>query len=261
LVEVGNGPLATTVASSRVIGWLPSLGYDPVVVADVPGLVVRRILFAVLDEAVRLAAEGVPIDRIDQAGGVMLPPGGPLTLIDRFGISHVAHGVRRLVPLAATGLSFYRPGRYGRLVPNAEAGALLWESRFQAAVVEPECNVVRPAGDLPPVKQALEIADRLEYRAINEAARCLHADPFTTAVEIDLLAAEGAGVFEQAGGPLGVADGRGLVTCVRSLSRLAGRFGPRFAPCPGLVRRSSAGGFFRTPAPLPTLRPVRRRVA
>jgi 3-hydroxyacyl-CoA dehydrogenase/enoyl-CoA hydratase/3-hydroxybutyryl-CoA epimerase len=146
-------------------------------------------------------------------------------------------------------------------VPNPEAGALLWESRFLAAVAEPECNVVRPAGNLPPDQQAREIADRLEYRAINEAARCLHGDPFSTAVEIDLLAAEGAGVFEQAGGPLAVADGRGLVMCVRSLSRLAGRYGPRFAPCPGLVRRAAAGELFRTAAPLPTIRPARRRVA
>jgi enoyl-CoA hydratase/carnithine racemase len=261
LVEVGNGPLATTVASSRVIGWLSSLGYDPVVVADVPGLVVRRILFAVFDEAVRLAAEGVPIDRIDEAGGVMLPPDGPLTSIDRLGISRVANGVRLLMPLAATGLSFYRPGRYGRRVPNPEAGALLWESRFQVAVAESECNVIQPAGNLPPVKQALEIADRLEYRAINEAARCLHADPFTTSTEIDLLSAEGTGVFIQIGGPLATADARGLVTCVRSLSHLVGRYGPRFSPCPGLVRRAAAGVFFRTPAPLPTHRPARRRVA
>jgi enoyl-CoA hydratase/carnithine racemase len=261
LVEVGNGPLATAAALSRVTGWLSHLGYDPVIVDDVPGLVVRRILFAVFDEAIRLAAEAVPIDRIDDAGGVMLPRGGPLTLIDRFGISRVAHCVRRLVPLAATGLSFYHPGRYGRRVPNAEAGALLWESRFQAAVAEPECNIVRPAGDLPPGKQAPEIADRLEYRAINEAARCLHADPFTTPTEIDLLAAEGAGVFVQAGGPLAAADACGLVTCVRSLSRLAGRYGPRFVSCPGLVHRAATGEFFRTPALLPTLRPARRRVA
>jgi 3-hydroxyacyl-CoA dehydrogenase/enoyl-CoA hydratase/3-hydroxybutyryl-CoA epimerase len=261
LVEVGNGPLATAAALNRVTRWLSRLGYDPVVVADVPGLVVRRILFAVFDEAVRLAAEGVPIDRIDEAGDVMLPPDGPLTSIDRLGISRVANGVRRLVPLAAIGLAFYRPGRYGRRVPNPEAGALLWESRFQAAVAEPECNVVRPAGDLPPGNQALEIADRLEHRAINEAARCLHADPFAAAVEIDLLAAEGAGVFEQAGGPLAVVDARGLVTCIRSLSHLAGRYGPRFAPCPGLVRRAAAGECFRTAAPLPTLRPTRRRVA
>jgi enoyl-CoA hydratase/carnithine racemase len=261
LVEVGNGPLATATALNRVTGWLSYLGYDPVVVADVHGLVVRRILFAVFDEAVRLAAEAVPIDRIDEAGGVMLPSDGPLTALDRLGISRVANGVRRLVPLAATGLSFYRPGRYGRRVPNPEAGALLWESRFLAAVAEPECNVVRPAGNLPPGNQALEIADRLEYRAINEAARCLHADPFAAAVEIDLLAAEGAGVFEQAGGPLAAADGRGLGKCVRSLSHLAGRYGPRFAPCPGLVRRAAAGECFRTAAPLPTLRPARRRVA
>ena len=58
--------------------------------ADRPGLVVRRVLHAVFDEAVRLVAEGVPIDRIDAVGATTCPSGGPLARLDRLGIGRVS---------------------------------------------------------------------------------------------------------------------------------------------------------------------------
>ncbi|HEY2785591.1 MAG TPA: enoyl-CoA hydratase-related protein [Fimbriiglobus sp.] len=261
LVEIGWGPRANKPSTDRVSGWLSHLGLDPVVVADRPGFVVRRILYAVFDEAVRLAGEGVPIPLIDAVGAGVLPPVGPLVRLDAIGIARLTGSVKRLLPMAAVGTSFYRVGRNGRAVPNDDAGALLWDSRFAAAVSELECSVARPAGILPALVQNREIADRLEYRAINEAARCLDDDPFALPLEVDALAANGAGVFVAAGGPLAIADTRHPIVCVDALQRLAARHGPRFIPCPGLVRRALAGEFFRTASNSESGRAVRLRVA
>ena len=84
------------------------------------------------------------------------------------------------MPLAATGLTFYRSGRRGRRMPNVEAAALLWDHRFAAAVAEDGLQRRPAGGELARRRAGGEIADRLEYRAINEAARCLSDDPFAT---------------------------------------------------------------------------------
>ncbi len=261
VAEIGCGPHASEPSTNRLFGWLTQLGFDPVVVADRPGLVVRRILYALFDEAVRLAAEGVPFPLIDTVGATVLPSSGPLRRIDTIGVERVARSVKRLLPMAAVETSFYRNGRKHQLIPNDEAGVLLWDSRFAAAVSESDCSVARPAGDLPEDVLAQEIADRLEFRTINEAAQCLHDDPFASPVEIDKLAANGAGVFVTAGGPLAVADSRNPSICVQVLQRLAMRLGPRFQPCPGLVRRAVEGEYFRKVSRSESGRTSRRRVA
>src|SRR5262249_45945359 len=118
LIEVGNGPLATYAALNRIVSWLSHLGYDPVVVADAPGFVARRILFAVFDEAVRLAGEGVPIDRIDEVGTAVLPPAGPLAQLDRLGIPRAARTLKRLLPLVAAGAARFSAPPPGRPPPH-----------------------------------------------------------------------------------------------------------------------------------------------
>jgi enoyl-CoA hydratase/carnithine racemase/3-hydroxyacyl-CoA dehydrogenase len=245
-VEIGSGLNATDAATARVTGWLAHLGYDPVVVADGAGLVVRRILAAVFDEALRLASEGNSFDRIDAASSAVIA-GGPLAKIDRLGPLEMSRHVPRLLPVVAAGISFYHDHR-----PFAATAALLWDSRFAAAISDSDRSVVRTANDL---------ADRLEYRAINEAARCLDTDPFATELEIDLLAAEGAGVFASLGGPLAAADARGPSACVQTLSSLARTYGKRFTPAPGLVRRAVEGRGFRRAIPVEPTRIPRLRIA
>ena len=69
------------------------------------------------------------------------------------------------------------------------------------------------------------------------------------AAEIDLAMVLGTGWAPHRGGPLRYADERGLADVVRALTDLAGRLGPRFAPCGELARRAEAGQRFRTPLP------------
>ena len=72
------------------------LGKTPVIVKDSPGFVVNRILLPYLNEAVLLVAEGMPIERVDQAMRRFGMPMGPLELLDQVGLD-VAAGIAQAV--------------------------------------------------------------------------------------------------------------------------------------------------------------------
>jgi 3-hydroxyacyl-CoA dehydrogenase/enoyl-CoA hydratase/3-hydroxybutyryl-CoA epimerase len=79
---------------------------------------------------------------------------------------------------------------------------------------------------------------------VNEAALAL-SEGLADAGTIDLAMVFGTGWAPHRGGPLRYADDRGLGDGVAALEGLAGRLGPRFAPCEELKRRAAARQAFR----------------
>src|SRR5690606_4180788 len=73
-----------TIASCVKFG--KAQGKTVVVVKDVPGFFVNRILFPYINEAGHLAMEGVPFDAIDKAFVKWGFPVGPFKLLDEVGI-------------------------------------------------------------------------------------------------------------------------------------------------------------------------------
>lgn len=106
-VEVTPGP-----ASRAVADVLASAGCSPAVVENAPTLAVRPLLAAVWDEAVRLVAEGFPIDLIDDAGRVVSRR-PLLRTLDAVGTDRAAGVVPRLRAFAEAGLreAFYHADR------------------------------------------------------------------------------------------------------------------------------------------------------
>src|SRR5690606_35515353 len=176
LVEVVRGSTTSDAVVTTVAAQALRLGKTPVVVRDVAGFLVNRILGPYLDEAVRLFEQGASVERVDRLMLDFGMPMGPFALLDEVGLDiarhaaaslHAAYGARMtpstgLDALAGperlgkkTGLGFYvhpRGGRKGKPFPADDLARFARERRaFDDA----------------------EIRDRLVLAMVAEAARCL----------------------------------------------------------------------------------------
>lgn len=260
LVEIVRGPATSDVSVARAAALTVRLGKTPVVVADVAGFLVNRLLGPYLDEAVRLFVGGADCARLDRALLDFGMPMGPLRLIDEVGLDigmHVAaslHGAygERMTPTdgiaalagderlgAKTGKGFYdHPRGKGRPTPCDDL------ARWQTGEF---------ARGLP----ADELVDRCVLAMLNEAARCLEEGVVSDAAALDLATVFGMGFPPFHGGLLRWADTLGAGEIVRRLEQLGARpeirerpgGAARFEPAPLLRELAGSGGSFRDPNP------------
>jgi 3-hydroxyacyl-CoA dehydrogenase/enoyl-CoA hydratase/3-hydroxybutyryl-CoA epimerase len=205
-----------------------------------------------LDEAVRLAGEGLKIRDIDRLMRRFGMPMGPLELLDQIGLdvaAHVAKLVReQLGESAPASPLFAQMAQRGWLGQKSGQGFYVHKGR-STRVHKPAQELIRAgapaAGEkLPPAVRLAEARERLVLLMVNEAARVLELG-LADAETIDLAMVFGTGWAPHRGGPLRYADERGLADVVRALQALAGRLGPRFEPCGELKRRATANEAFR----------------
>ncbi|PWG62065.1 fatty acid oxidation complex subunit alpha FadJ [Spiribacter halobius] len=243
--HAGTAPevVATAVAFGR------AQGKTPIVVGDGAGFYVNRILAPYLNEAMRLAAEGVAIDRID---GVLLDfgfPVGPFKLLDEVGIDicahvapilHEAFGERMAPPAQAA-----RMVEAGRLGRKSGRGFYRWQGRKAGREVDD--SVYGVLGVRPGRTMGEEaIVDRTVLPMASEAVRCLDEGILRSARDGDLAAVFGIGFPPFRGGPFRYLDERGVATVAGRLQDLEANHGARFAPAPGLARRVSETRPFRS---------------
>ena len=271
-VELTRGPTTDAVTLAALDVWVRSWGKTSVVVADRPGRLGDRLLFAYLSEAVHLVAEGQPPEDIDRAVRRFGMERGPLETLDRLGFADVArrseavrraHGDDFARNLAlgrfrafgwdgvATGDGFYRY-RGDKAGPNTLARMALWQD------VDDDARTHYTADPAAAVRDGLE---RLALRTVNDAAACLADEPDADPAAVDFVAVAAVGWAPHRGGPLQYADGLGLAFVVDRLTALAERFGRRFEPCVELVRRAAAGEPFFGHAEPEERRAAPRRVA
>ncbi len=256
LVEVVRGAHTSDETVAETAALALRLGKTPVVVADVAGFLVNRILGPYLDEAVCLFVDGADPARLDRAMLDFGMPMGPLRLLDEVGLDiaeHVsrtlfeAYGVR-MTPCPAipelmgperlgvkTGRGFYRyPSAKGRKRPKPELMGDL--ARFQR-------------GDAARGLSDEELVLRMVLVMVAEAARCLEEGVVETPELLDLATVFGTGFAPFRGGLLHYADDLGVDRVVRELERLSRApdvarrpGGPeRFAPPEWLRRKAEAG--------------------
>lgn len=106
-VELTAGTATDAIASAFQFS-----GYSTVPVPDAPSLSVRPLLASYWDEAVRLVADGFPIDLIDEASRAVSLH-APLRTLDRLGLGNAVSLVPRLRPFVEAGLreAFYHADR------------------------------------------------------------------------------------------------------------------------------------------------------
>ncbi len=247
LVEVIKGEQTSDEAVSTVFQFCKFVGKTPIVVKDVPGFLVNRLLLPYLNEATFLVADGAPVEELDAAILKFGMPMGPMELIDEVGIDvgdKVAHilyesyGARMAV--SDLNSKVVTSGRLGR--KNGK-GFYIYEpgkpKRFDSTIYE--VLGVKPKSGLISEQ---EMVDRCMLPMINEAARSLDENVVATPGEVDLGMIMGTGFPPFRGGLLRYADTLGAAELLERLKKYEARFGARFEPAPGIVRRAKSGQKF-----------------
>jgi 3-hydroxyacyl-CoA dehydrogenase/enoyl-CoA hydratase/3-hydroxybutyryl-CoA epimerase len=262
LVEVVSAPGTQAEVSQRLAAWSAGLGKTPVLVKDGPGFVVNRILSPYLGEALLLAAQKMPIGKIDQAMRRFGMPMGPFELLDQIGLDVAAHVGRslealakdRYAPLVFSPVQFFeRMAQMGWLGQKTTTGFYRYfgkKKKVNSAAVSLLDEMGQAGlGSLPrglPMAAQMHLArERMVLAMVNKAAACLRDGIAANAGDIDLAMILGTGWAPHRGGPLRYAEDRGLAKVAQALTELAQREGPRFAVCAELRERAERGeGFY-----------------
>jgi 3-hydroxyacyl-CoA dehydrogenase/enoyl-CoA hydratase/3-hydroxybutyryl-CoA epimerase len=251
---VAKMPLLEVIVTDKTAPWVTvsavafgrKIGKTVIVVQDQPGFWVNRILGPYLNEASRLLQEGVTVEHIDKAMTKFGFPVGPVTLLDEVGLDvarkaaevlHEAFG-ERMEPRGSI-LRMIEDGRLGR---KSGSGFYRYEKGKKLEVDETAYEIIEAAASSKVPRE--DVAQRLVYAMLNEAARALDEGVVRSPRDGDVGAIFGIGFPPFLGGPLRHLDEIGAKGAVATLQRLAETYGDRFAPCPRLVRMAEAGERF-----------------
>jgi len=256
LVEVVRGEATSDEVVARTAALALRLGKTPVVVKDVAGFLVNRVLGPYLDEALRMLEEGadpVHVDRLLRAFGM---PMGPFELLDEVGLDIASHAAdsleaaygermkksEALAPLLDAGMFGKKTGR----------GIYTWAAGKRGRLERGELNPLVARPHAPASISDAEIVDRAVLSMVNEGARCLEEGVVRSPGEADLATVFGTGFAPFRGGLVRYADTRGLEDVSRRLqyfassTPIAGRPGgtAKFTPAPLLARLADEKGRF-----------------
>ncbi|MCC7012723.1 MAG: enoyl-CoA hydratase/isomerase family protein [Planctomycetes bacterium] len=230
LVEIVRGSATSAEVVARTAKLALALGKTPVVVRDVAGFLVNRVLGPYLDEAVRLYELGLEPERIECAALDFGLPMGPLELLDEVGLDIAAHAAQSLA--AAYGERMHSSGMVARMLAaelrGKKSGAGFFSYAADPKTGRPKKSGVNPrlaefaqrAGAAPQLDDAT-LRDRLALALVGEAALCLQERVVDSPAELDLATVFGLGFPPFHGGALRYVRSRGADEIVATLARLA----------------------------------------
>jgi len=228
-------------------------------VRDSPGFLVNRVLFPYLLDAAELFESGLEADKIDSALVQWGMPMGPLRLIDEIGIDITidigntlerAYGKRDHVsPVLLwlrdqqmlgrkTGAGFYK---YEGKTHKPNESLMQW--RVVAGGGESGRGEARSQPGSSPPSTDVDLAHRLVFLMVNEAARCVEEKVVDSPEDADYGMILGTGFAPFRGGPLRYAEHFGLKKVVDELERLA-QNDEKFSPCEILKKHARDGTKF-----------------
>ncbi|MFT6105859.1 MAG: 3-hydroxyacyl-CoA dehydrogenase/enoyl-CoA hydratase/3-hydroxybutyryl-CoA epimerase [Rickettsiales bacterium] len=248
LVEVIRGEKTSDETIAAIVDLSKKLKKTPIVVKDVAGFLVNRILLPYINEAGFLLQEGTDLRNIDQLIGDFGMPMGPFILADTVGIDvgykvakslSEAYGKRMDVCQLLTEMSkrksllgkksgqgFYRYNKNGKnLGINFEINNILGK-------IKDSQNSKTHVGNTT-------ITDRCILIMVNEAARCLEEEVVKNHRYLDMAIIMGTGFPAFRGGLLKYADDVGIGVIVTKLKEFSTKYGPRFEPAELLLKMES----------------------
>jgi len=251
LIEVIRGEKTSDETIAGVVKLSKKLGKTPIVVKDVAGFLVNRILLPCMNEASYLLQEGADLKQVDSVMEKFGMPMGPFILADVVGIDvgvKVAHSLEeaygKRMRVADTleeiyknhkellgkkvGKGFYKHGVKAEI--NGEIAGIL-------AKVRSEKNITTTY-----ISDA-EIRDRCILTMVNEAAKCLEEGVVENARYLDMAMIMGAGFPAFSGGVLRYADNRGIDEVVKRLQEFS-KHGSRFEVSKLLLEMAQSGKKF-----------------
>lgn len=246
LVEIIPGEQTSDQTTAKLFELVRSMGKSPVIVKDVPGFLVNRILLAYMNEAARCLDDGASIEEVDRQIVDFGIPMGPFHLTDEVGIDVGYHVAKTL------------ESAYGNRMRLAKSLEMVQET-LQLKGKKAGLGFYRWKGSNKEVNDAVQrsfsgptmpgqtILERCIFTMLNEAASCIREDVVHGAEVLDMAMIMGTGFPPFRGGILRYADNYGIDHCVDTLERLAGRWGDRFQPDPLLVELAQSGKTFYQP--------------
>ncbi|HJP01586.1 MAG TPA: 3-hydroxyacyl-CoA dehydrogenase NAD-binding domain-containing protein [Planctomycetota bacterium] len=255
LVEVVRGSETSDETVARVAALAVALGKTPVIVKDVAGFLVNRILGPYMDEALRLYDCGVAPERIDRLAEAFGMPMGPLALLDEVGIDiaahaalslHEAYGERMAPCTSIRGLL-----DEGHLGKKAGRGFYVHSGQGRKArrSISPMLATLAPPSSAEGDGLSDEqVTEQMMLAMLNEGARALEEQVCSSAAELDLATIFGMGFPPFRGGLLRWADSVGVREIVDRIERTAVRVGARpggaarFEVAPLLAELARTGG-------------------
>lgn len=250
LVEIVPGEKTSEEVVARAARYALDLGKTPVVVKDVAGFVVNRLLGPYLDEAGRLISDGVPCGHLEHLALHFGMPMGPLELLDEVGFDVAAHAGASLH--RAYGPRFEPHDLLQRMLDAGYQGKKNGRGFYTGSKghkhLSEDLAPFLPQGAHAHIDDA-EAVDRMVLAMVNEAARCVEEEVTRSVLDLDLATVFGMGFAPFRGGLLRYADSRGAGNIVQRLEelleepRIAERPGARerFEPAP-LLRELAASG-------------------
>ena len=238
LVEVVVGKETAPETTERALAFTRQIGKLPVLVQDRPGFLVNRVLFPYLIDAAQLFENGVSANEIDEALVQWGMPMGPLRLIDEIGFDitvdiadtlEKAYGERDRAPKILLRM------RENKMLGRKSGGGFY---RYEGKQQSPNENLQRTSdSSSAPRFSGDDLALRLVYLMVNEAARCLEEKVVASPEDADYGMILGTGFAPFRGGPLRFADHFGIAEMVRA----GDRHGGKFTPC-GLLQKHARDG-------------------
>ncbi|MBC8371715.1 MAG: enoyl-CoA hydratase/isomerase family protein [Planctomycetes bacterium] len=223
LVEIIRGEHTSEEVLIETAALAARMGKTPVIVKDVAGFLVNRLLGPYLDEAMRLFVDGVDAKRIDKLMLKFGMPMGPLRLLDEVGLDIALHasasleeayGVRMTpcpgIKALATDDRLGVKTKRGFYDHSGKAKPTLCDdlSSFQTGTA---CKNLSDA----------DIVDRLILSMANEAARCMEEEVTATQQELDLATVFGMGFAPFHGGLLRWVDQQTKSDVAQRLEKIA----------------------------------------
>ncbi|MEG3134969.1 fatty acid oxidation complex subunit alpha FadJ [Rouxiella sp. T17] len=247
LVEVIPHARTSPETVATVVAFAKKQGKTAIVVGDNAGFYVNRILAPYINEATRCLLEGESIEHIDDALLEFGFPVGPLQLLDEVGIDVGT----KIVPIleAAFGERFAAPAELDAILKDDRKGRKNGKGFYSYPSKGDKGNKRRADPSIygllnvtPHNKQSKPvIAERCLALMLNEAVRCLDDGTVRNVRDADIGAVYGIGFPPFLGGPMRYIDTLGAANLVKKLQDLQQKYGDRFAPCEGLVRRAAEG--------------------
>ena len=230
-----------TLATALALGQ--RLGKKIIVVKDIPGFYINRILSPYLSETFKLLADGVRVTELDRIVTGMGFPVGPCTLIDEVGIDVLGMVLGVMMPFVGERLQMQdMAGRFSADNRRGRKNGRGFYSYIdgQRKGEDPTVYELFDRPEQRKVPQA-EVRQRLLYGILNEAAYALQEGVITGPADGDTGAIYGFGYPPFMGGPFWTMDRIGLPALVASLRKLQDDHGSRFEPAPDLLERAVKG--------------------
>ena len=253
-------PLLEIIVTDQTADWVTATcvelgkkqGKHVIVVRDGVGFYTSRVLAPMMNEAAYLVAEGVPIEKIDNAMLDWGFPVGPIKLTDEVGID-VGAKVGKIM-LGAFGERMAPPDGMNKLIEDERFGRKngrgfylygdkkkgVDESVYEVLGVEPTNKSVSNE----------DIAWRCAVQFVNEACRCFGEGILRSARDGDIGAVFGLGFPPFRGGPFRFVDQIGAKEVLGRLRELEKKHGPRFSPAPVLEEIARSGQTFHGDNPV-----------